>query len=140
MNRRIAFQAWHKREQKMYIPNYLYFSPEGKLFGVLVKEGQLLSIDDFELREYTGLKDSKGQEIYEGDIIKARVSKRGIVGPFIGRVYWCESQFQWWITDDKYDPATGIDYDLSFLKAYEDFEVIGNIYAYPELLHKEITA
>lgn len=93
--------------------------------------------EEVELMQYTGLNDSKGQEIYEGDIIKAGLSKRGIVGPFVGRVYWCESEFQWWITDDKNNPVIGIDYDLSFLSSYQDFEVIGNIYEHHELLKQK---
>ncbi len=115
------YQAWHKKEQKMYIPNYLHFSPEGELFGVLVNEGQLLSIDDFELREYTGFRDYKGQEIYEGDIIRI---DEGCVGTIVYR----SACFYY---EDKYDGPLMIE-DLG-----SDLIVLGNVYQHNHLLPED---
>lgn len=112
------YQAWHKKEQKMYIPNYLHFSPEGRLFGVLVKEGQLLSIDDFELREYTGLKDKNGTEIYEGDIIRAEEEGLGVIKYGVGCFYY----------EDDWNGRIALE-ELTDLMV-----VVGNVYEHPELL------
>jgi hypothetical protein len=91
----------------------------------------------FEWVESIGRKDRKGDDVYDGDIIKTGPAKVWVIGePFVGRVYWNESEFQWWITDDTKDPVTGIDYDLTFLNNYQYFEVIGHIYETPDLLKK----
>ncbi len=122
------YQAWHKKEQKMYIPNYLHFSPEGELFGVLVKEGQLLSIDDFELREYTGLKDKNGKEIYEGDIVcYTSPAEYGLPSTkSIVPVSW-----------DEETAGFDLGYIDHRITIYDDVEVIGNIYEHPELLPED---
>jgi uncharacterized phage protein (TIGR01671 family) len=127
MTRELKFQVWHKQEQKMYIPNYLHFSPEGRLFGVLVKEGELLSIDDFELREYTGLKDCKGQEIYESDII----CRPSIGLPMLVR--WNKQNACFDLTRKPSD-----DFNTSMVwytqLCQDEYEVIGNVYEHPHIL------
>lgn len=80
--------------------------------------------DNFELMQYTGLKDKNGKEIYEGDILHFKDPHDGI----IGTVEWAD--FGWQVTNDYFD------------QQFEDtppdeWEVIGNIYENPELLKKE---
>jgi uncharacterized phage protein (TIGR01671 family) len=105
-----------------------FYNVNGKTFYFLMQK-------HVELMEYTGLKDSNDREIFEGDIIK---TDWGNTGPsFVGRVYWHETEFQWWITDDTKDPIAGVDYDLTFLSSYLTYNVIGNIYEHPELLGRK---
>ncbi|MYL44615.1 hypothetical protein GLV94_03070 [Virgibacillus halodenitrificans] len=83
--------------------DWLYFSLDGKTGDVI-------------LREYTGLKDKKGKEIYEGDIVDVDNTWRNKV--------------------EFYKGCFMVDEDV--LGAIHSFsEVIGNIYVNPELLEGE---
>jgi uncharacterized phage protein (TIGR01671 family) len=62
----------------------------------------------------TGLKDHKGKDIYEGDIINT--------GKVIGVVDWRHAQYVLRVGDDAWTGVLGVN------------EVIGNIYENPDLL------
>jgi len=66
--------------------------------------------------QYTGLKDKNGKEIYEGDVVKY----------FEGFI----EEVKWNYYSCGFDPFSYYEGDLAGL----DCEVIGNIYANPELL------
>jgi len=88
--------------------------------------------DDLELMQYTGLKDCKGQEIYEGDIVR---SYHAIVSEAtIFQVYW--NIDEWDMKNDR-----GVEYDRGYYEngsiSWGELEVIGNIYEHPELLEGE---
>ena len=136
--RGLKFRAWDKNQKKML--DRVLAGPGDPCSVVWLEErGEWVHFDEFcgTIMQYTGMKDSKSNEVFEGDIIKTGQSKAGFEEPFIGRVYWFEGEYQWWITDDTKDPIYGIDYDLTFLNCYQDFEVIGNIYQNSELLVKK---
>jgi len=73
--------------------------------------------NDYKLMQFTGLTDSKGVEIYEGDIITAEYGK--------GTVTWNETTLQF-----KYN----FDIDSDALWYYKKIVVIGNIYESSNLL------
>jgi uncharacterized phage protein (TIGR01671 family) len=89
-------------------------------------------MDQFELMQFTGLKDSKGVEIYEGDILKCN----GGADDFFFVVDFAHGCFIAKVKDHEPDS----DYGYPELKAYigwkfiPEYEVIGNIYSNPELL------
>ena len=74
MNREIKFRAWDIEAKKM-----LYFD---------VIAGHMPSnwCDFYILMQYTGLKDSKGTEIYEGDLLDVDTENRRV------KVVWFEPQ------------------------------------------------
>jgi uncharacterized phage protein (TIGR01671 family) len=122
--REIKFRAWDKKRKRMI---YDY----DKNLGILL-DGTLINVfnelpfkkEDIELMQFTGLKDKKGKDIYEGDIV-----------------------VNWWINGDrKVDEGRGVvemrDGIYGYQSIHSNFfykigtylEVIGNMYENKELL------
>lgn len=137
--REIKFRLWNLKNKYMFSNDNeeLLLNIDGSsLWGHKIHyyDGtDLLEIDNFEIMQYTGLKDSNGVEIYEGDIVKA--SSRGIWGRF--QVKWRQDGSPCWIMYPAW--KSGIAWSLHGTlndkgEYIDDVEVIGNIYENPELL------
>jgi len=114
--REIKFRAWNKITKNMLYK--IAISPEGKIMFHYQPDY------DFELMQFTGLLDSKGKEIWEGDIFKnARVDLFVIVfenGGFRGKRKSYKGDDPYGFHFDYYEATQG--------------EVISNIYENPKLL------
>lgn len=130
----IKFRAWDKKKNKM-----IYIHSNDSILlknnqAIVYREDQFYddeecfcceSINDVELLQYTGLKDKNDKEIYEGDIVIANLKYFDIKNEKC-KVIFKDGSFgiQYGYCDD---------YFKSF-SAWDDFEVIGNIYTNPDLI------
>ncbi len=134
--RTIKYKAWNNETNSMHEVGEISFNEDGSFGGVLeglvrrfyfnervlVKGSKREWIDDVILLQYTGLKDIKNKEIYEGDILK-----------YLNYKGYEEIIEVWWDND-----MAGFNFgnrNLSFIK--NKLEIIGNIYENPELLEVE---
>jgi uncharacterized phage protein (TIGR01671 family) len=118
MNREIKFRAWDLNDKVMR-----YSSDFGSWQRLCVWSEENAS----ELMQYTGLKDKKGTEIYEGDI----VFFEGVVSPHSEK--YCVVSLE----RDGYGDDWGCLYMLGYDTKFETGVVVGNIYENVELVENK---
>jgi len=126
--REIKFRALVK-DRKAIFEVILIDYVSKKVTYLLERVGHLLSVrdakfNDVELMQYTELKDMRGKEIYEGDIV-IQNNKRH-------RVIFDEENARFCIRDDEFELNVGFTNNNN-----ERMEVVGNIYENSELTEGE---
>lgn len=113
--REIKFRVWNG--EAMVSPDYIDRN------GIAHWKENSIPQSSGELMQYTGLKDKKGKEIYEGD--KLQFTAEDEDNTWIVVVKWSEEMLSWCLYDDKDDsePLEPLSDQIG-----ADFEVIGNIY------------
>ena len=118
--REIKFRAWLENGKKMVeVENITFhnkkisYSYQEELCGDFYSE----KADNFILMQYTGLKDTKDVEIYEGDIVK-----------YYGKTYEIKWMFSGFYL---HNPKGGF---IELAECDECCEVVGNIYENPEMI------
>ncbi|ORN08122.1 YopX protein [Lentilactobacillus parabuchneri] len=130
MNRQIKFRAWDKDEKRMLEVYRIGF--DGPIDGAQVycylddrgakgSKECFYDGDGLTLEQFTGLKDSNGKEIYEGDLVQLDPDD----SPY--KVIFDEGKFE--IT------GNGVTYDLG--EEFMDCEIIGNIHEDKDLLEAD---
>lgn len=122
----IKFRAWDIENKVMRPVGRLDFFTDGDIHINNHLPVSYKDHDFFYLMWFTGLKDSNGVEIYEGDIVRYNFGS-AVIG--IVKHGWasCMSVFYGWYVD----LGEGrINYTFS-----ENYQVIGNIHENPELLN-----
>ena len=117
--REIKFRAWHKEKKIIgevlgidILHKEIYFSNEN------VNCYEYAEFKNIELMEYTGLKDMREKEIYEGDILFESFG---------------EEYFKVVFEDGSFRVETE-EYSLPLKEYAHICEVVGNIYENPELI------
>ena len=124
MGREIKFRVWSHDSDMMHhfdLVHYMQLNERAQDDMV-----PTLYIWKAPLMQFTGLKDSKGVDIYEGDILKAHHPNEQ--NYFKGTPVWVNELSRYNLETDKFSIA---------MYEFEDFEIIGNIYENPNLVsHK----
>lgn len=123
----IKFRAWDKLQKKMLSPQI--FSGDiviqlGGVVGLFNGKTYDTATDEFELMQFTGLKDKNGKDVYEGDVLK---SFDEILTVFFNP-YTCAFEVM-------YDYPSG-DCETIGINEHSTIEIIGNIHENPDLLSK----
>lgn len=127
MKQEIKFRAWNKKDKVMVDVAAMNFGPSG-LWSLIedAYDAELQLADNYELMQYTGLKDKNGREIYEGDIVRTGEDNIGDPDPTIGQVIMREGS--WLIENEKKQEEIGLFSEIT------SREVIGNIFEDNQLL------
>ena len=121
--REIKFRAWDKTKNEMFGVISL-----GKNEIVLSRDKQDIrwgsddSLDDYEIMQFTGLKDKNGKEIYEGDIVHYFFMGKEWIEPIL-----------WQMINSMENSFSG----FRIHGCWANCEIIGTIYENPELLKNE---
>ena len=126
MNRPIKFRVWNKKSNE-------WCGTIG--LNETISHNSIINLpDDLVFVQYTGLKDSKGNEVYEGDIVKYKTwtgSHDGTTEEHQTQVQFKDGAYYPRYIDDECEDSW-----YSF-KVY-DLEVVGNIFETPHLDENEI--
>jgi uncharacterized phage protein (TIGR01671 family) len=123
--KRFQFRVWHKKKDHMY-KNVAVGVGESKVGYKMSGRKRYVweRTEDVVINQYTGYKDSKGNEIFEGDILKFGKSR-----PYLATVHWIDYQFVF-----KKKGSSSYTDKFTHWGRVNNVEVLGNIYENPELL------
>ena len=124
--REYKFKAWDKRNKK-------WVEAGQSLLGYLIAwisdyKFEILGRGDYEIVQYTGLKDRNDKEIYEGDIVIPQTFTNAKY-----RVYWSQERLQWSIINTS---NVSKESGRALINNSTLYEVIGNIYENPDMIDK----
>ncbi|OFW04370.1 MAG: hypothetical protein A3I61_11110 [Acidobacteria bacterium RIFCSPLOWO2_02_FULL_68_18] len=123
--RDLKFRAWDKKKAKMHQGMLAGENKCFEIMGTPMEGGLGGDFVDYELMQFTGFKDTKSVEIFEGDI----VNKEDIL-------YQIQMKDGTWeltaLPDDQYP---GFDFPVAHW--CERVAVVGNLHENPELIRKE---
>lgn len=132
----IKFEGWDTKSKKMWSPeemgeDELTINPDGRGFVNVNGSSTKLShyLSHIIPLQFTGLRDKKGEEIYEGDIIKSG----------LGEIFWSENHASFMVRwhNKQWQNIRGMEEPL-FQNSEIAWEIIGNIYENPELFEAKI--
>jgi len=133
--REIKFRVWDKKRKKMFDIYQIMFCGVNTSIKLYNPDGGIsrwFDVEDrFILMQYTGLKDKKNRDIFEGDILAT--SNNGKDGADIWKKEDCAlCEVRW---KKEYSGFLGLgDDDEESIYHINYMEVIGNIHENPELL------
>lgn len=117
------FRAWEKNLKEMISVDSINFEA-----GLINMELAWRTFEEIELMQYTGLKDSNGVEIYEGDVLMAGDAYLGVIKYDSTRAQFIGKNIGETFQEDEYDTL------YTKNGRFNSAKVIGNIYENPELL------
>lgn len=118
----LKFRAWHKAAKKFYECYGVDLSKKGHCYIQHPdKPNQVVAVKqhEFEVTQSTGLQDSFGVEIFEGDLVMTYEDSEKP-----RKVFWNEIAACW---------AFGVAGTYTMAGHSERFKVVGNIYQNPEI-------
>lgn len=138
--REIKFRAWLKEAKMMVEVTKIDFANQQLYFAFHSGD-----IKNTELMQYTGLKDKKGKEIYEGDILRCYASTGELLGGYYDRdgkpLPYTKGIKDGIFKEHRHEINMGvtegsvtIGSTLFIVSIPDRSEIIGNIYENPELL------
>jgi uncharacterized phage protein (TIGR01671 family) len=125
MNREIKFRVWDTENRRfLQHGSFCLFPDDNEVWEVrlLKNYGELEYIPHAVVQQYTGLKDSKGVDIYEGDIVKIEDKEEVRIYDIV-------------FSHGYFGLNRGSKFKHALMCPYtEIIEIIGNIFENPELL------
>lgn len=161
MSREIKYRAWDKLNKKMCKVTIIDFSNENiNIVRLHCRSNEvIISFEEVDLMECLGVKDKKGKEIWEGDIVKWTYpdiadnyyKDKTKFGSIFGTIYWNNENCSFYIKQinvDSYkfnkDDLIEMDWSLEFYSydgqefEWNELEIVGNIYENKEFYERKL--
>lgn len=122
--REIKFRAWDKRSLKWFDMSTFELHSDCIVVRIPGMSNFAIIKEDYELMQYTGMKDKNGVPVFEGDIYTFTFDNGH------KNQYTVDSLQDFFENKGLYEGEYGWD--------YSEIEVIGNIYSNPELLKRHL--
>ena len=137
--REMVYQDNNTRRNNSVIDAIFEFDEMGySLMTNRYGEDEYITVMNFELMQYTGLKDKIDKEIYEGDIVKCVTVSNYSTEEYVSEVVWDDDCFMVHESNTVGIPLGVFRQNDNFQCPLSEIEVIGNIYENPELLEVAI--